>query len=69
MNIWQGLLFLSGDLGGDTVKTFAAEELALEAARREQERERKQRSEERRFALDAARRRARADARELRRCA
>jgi len=69
MTIWQGLLFLGADLGTDPVKTFAAEELELEAARREQEREQQQHSAEWRFGVDTARKRAQAVAQDLRRCA
>ena len=69
MNIWKELLFLTGDLGIGEVKAFAAEELALEAARQAAHARQQALSAEHRHGLDLARRRAANIAHDLQRCA
>ena len=69
MTIWKELLFLGGDLGIAEVQAFAAEELALEAAKRDLEARSAGLSAERRFGVDVARQRAANIETELKRCA
>ncbi|MND05460.1 hypothetical protein D3C83_262630 [compost metagenome] len=69
MTIWKELLFLGGDLGAAQVHAFAAEELALEAAKRELEARRAGLSAERRDGIARARQRAANVEHELQRCA
>ena len=69
MTIWKELLFLGGDLGAAEVHAFAAEELALEAAKHELEARRAGLSAERRYGFALAGQRAANVDAGLKRCA